>query len=61
VIIYITIITNERVVAITFEVNDRVVEPLNSCLLTFRWYGFVITVFVVANPYVTITNCAKAI
>jgi hypothetical protein len=56
VIIVVTIITNERVVAITSEVNDRVVEPLNSCLLTLRWYVFVITFFVKANPYVTITD-----
>jgi hypothetical protein len=52
--------TNERGVAISCEVNDRVVEPLNSCLLTFRGYVFVITFFVEADPYVTITKGAKA-
>ena len=47
--------------AIISEVNDRVIEPLKSCFLTLGWYVFIITFFVVTNPYVAITKWAEAL
>ena len=61
IIICITVVTDEDVVAIFSEVNDRVIEPLNSCFLTLGWYVFIITFFVVTNPYVAITKWAEAL
>ena len=61
VIICITVVTDEHVVAIFSEVNDRVIEPLNSCFLTLGWYVFIITFFVKANPHVAITKWAEAL
>ena len=61
VIICITVVTDEHVVTIFSEVNDRVIEPLKSCFLTLGWYVFIITFFVVTNPYVAITKWAEAL
>ena len=55
-IICITVDTDEHVEAIISEVNDRVIEPLNSCFLTLGWYVFIITFFVETNPHVAITK-----